>query len=153
VLNALRSDQAIGDSSYVRGSSPHHEHFQAIVVIQMHVEGRNDGVEVFVLKVGKPFLDLRAMVVVNQRNRSNHLAVSEFPVMLNQLTTDHFTNRERSVLIAFLSDHPIEFLKQQWIQRNPEPGDLVSFHTTNIRRAFLPVKDSDTERASDPQDH
>ena len=49
VLDAPDGDQMLGDTLYNRGLPAHHEHFETVVVIQVHVKGGDNLIQVFVL--------------------------------------------------------------------------------------------------------
>ncbi len=48
---AFRGDQRVGETLYKRGLAAYQNDFQAIVMIEMHVQGRHDGGKMLVLKL------------------------------------------------------------------------------------------------------
>ena len=56
VRNAFGGDQRIGDVLHILRLAPQHDYFQAVVVIQVYVQRRNDALMVLVLQFSQLFV-------------------------------------------------------------------------------------------------
>ena len=79
--------------------------FQAVVVVQMDVDGGKNHVVVVVLDVGKARLHMQLVVVIDQRDGAGDFPVAEFLAMLDELGADHVGNGQRAVVVAFFARH------------------------------------------------
>ena len=77
VLHSLGADEDFGDLLDLTSFASHHQDFEAVVVVQVHVKRREDEAMVFVLQVREPFVQQADVVVVDQRNRADHVAVGD----------------------------------------------------------------------------
>ena len=68
VPDALHADQGVGDPSHFRGSSPDDHDLEAILEIEMHVEGRQDRVMEGVLEGCELLAEQPNMVCVDERD-------------------------------------------------------------------------------------
>lgn len=56
VRNAFGGDQRIGDLLHILGLAPKHDYLQAMVMIQVDMQSRNDALVVLVLQFGQLFV-------------------------------------------------------------------------------------------------
>ena len=63
--------------------TPHRQHFHAIVMIKMDVEGSNDDFLMVMLDISQECLDISLMVVINQCNGASDLAIPFRPLVLH----------------------------------------------------------------------
>ena len=143
VLHALGSDQAVR-KRLQRGSAPaHHQHLEAIVVIEMDVQRGDDGVEMIVLQFREGLLHMRFVVIIHQRDRAGRIDVAELLLVLHELVGDHVRDRERAVAVAFFPDHFIQLAKQRLAQGNAQPGYTFLLHARIMayRRAAFNTQD------------
>lgn len=52
VLHSARCNQSIGKGAQISGASLHYDHFEAVVVAQMNVQGRSNLIAELMLDVG-----------------------------------------------------------------------------------------------------
>jgi hypothetical protein len=69
VLDARRGDEPIREVLQGSGSPPDHQDLQAVVVIEVYVERRDDLREVTVLRRGEPARKEAGVVIVHERDR------------------------------------------------------------------------------------
>ena len=79
VLHSLGADERVGNLLHGRGFAAHHQHFQAIVVIQVDVQRGKDRAVKVVLHVGEFLVEHADVVVVDERDRAHDVAVGRFP--------------------------------------------------------------------------
>ena len=72
VLHALGADQQVGQFLYIFGFAAKDNHLKTTVVIKVSMQGGNNNVVVFVLKIGKFFGKQSGVVVVDERDGPNH---------------------------------------------------------------------------------
>ena len=84
VLDALDACQGVGEFLNVLGATPHDDHLEAVVVVEVNVQRRNDQVAVVMLHLGN-FVGERARVmIVNHGDRGGHLRLGIAPLLLDQ---------------------------------------------------------------------
>ena len=86
------------------------------------------------LQVSQRLLDMRSMMVVNDRDRSGHLAVSYFLLVPDEMVANHVADGQRAISIPLFLNHPVELVEQRSAQRNTETRDLVLGHRASIIR-------------------
>ena len=89
---------------HFRRSAAHHQDLQAVVVIQVHVQGGEDRVMEVVLDIGEFLVQQAHVVIVDQGDGAHHLAFGRFPGLLDQLVADQVAERLRAVGVAALRD-------------------------------------------------
>ena len=82
VLNTFCTDERIGRLAHILGFSPQNDHFQAMMVIQVNMQCRNDALVVLMLEFGQFFAQHAHVVVVDDRNCSNYAGISVFRLLL-----------------------------------------------------------------------
>lgn len=74
-LDALGTDQVVGEVTDLPGWPAQQDHFQTSLVVEMNVSCGDDSVEMIVLYVGEPPGDTTDMMVINQGHDAHRLAV------------------------------------------------------------------------------
>ena len=76
MLNAFCTDQAVRQLLDVFRLATKHDHFQAILVVEVGVESRNDDCVTLVLKIGKLFREQPSVMIVDEGYRANDKRIS-----------------------------------------------------------------------------
>jgi hypothetical protein len=105
-VDSLQSFQAGRDPLQLAGRATQDNHFHANVVGQVGVQGGDDQVRVIVLQLNQLIPKLRAMVVIDQRERPGYLLVSRFPCPSRERISDQlpdgFATSCKLLLLAIL---------------------------------------------------
>src|ERR1022692_4808461 len=72
VLDSLGADQDIRHFPDFHRLTPHHQHFQAMVVVQVDMQGGEDGVMVVVLDIGQLLVEQAHVMVIDQGDGSDY---------------------------------------------------------------------------------
>ena len=110
MLDSLGADQSVSDFLYHAGFASDHENFQAIVVVQVNVQRGQDVVEMGVLKPGEFLVQEPNVVVVYQRDGTDHVGLRALPSGLNQLVTDQIPKSFGAVGVSAGRDQLVELL-------------------------------------------
>jgi cobalt/nickel transport system permease protein len=124
VLDALHRDQGIGDTTNVLCLSAHDNHFQAIVVIKMHVHRRKDAVKCIVLDIRELLVEKPHVMVVHKRHCSDYLAIWRCPSLLNELLANEISKRLGARGITPIGDVSVEFSQQIGVDCDAYPAQL-----------------------------
>ncbi len=81
-------------------------------MVQVNVNRGKNHIVVIVLNVRKRSLQMRPVMVIDQRNSTGDFLVSKFLTVFNQLRADHVRNRLRTIIIAFFVSHLVQLIKQ-----------------------------------------
>jgi hypothetical protein len=92
VLYAFSADQLIGNSFDQWRLAPNDEHFEAIVVIQVDVQRRDDRFVMVVLEVGQGLLQSVFVMVIDQRDCAGDLVMAKLLLVFDKLVADHVGN-------------------------------------------------------------
>ena len=112
VRNAFGGDQRIGDLLHILGFATQHDYLQAVVVIQVYMQSRNNALVVLVLQFGQLFVEEPDMVIVNNRDCPHYGRVGFLCLLPNQLRTRQVAECLRPVGVAFLLHELIELVQQ-----------------------------------------
>jgi hypothetical protein len=99
---------------------------QAVMVVQVHVEGGDDDLVVVVLDVGEGSLDVLFVVVVNQRDGAGDFLVAEVLPVLDQPCADHVCNRQGAVVVPLLPAHLVQLFGEGARCGDGKADDAVS---------------------------
>ncbi len=78
MFDAFGADEGVGDGLDVAGPAADGDDFQAVVVVQMDVQGGEDHVVVIVLDVGEVFLQVRLVMVVDEGDGAGDFLLGVF---------------------------------------------------------------------------
>ena len=112
MFDAFGGDEFVGNLLHQRGLAADNEDLQAVVVVEVDVEGGNDQLVVIVLDVGQRGLDVLLVVVVNEGDGAGDFAFPEVLVVLDQAGADHVGDGQGTVVVALLAGHLVELLGQ-----------------------------------------
>ncbi len=115
--DTLDGFQGIRQSLDISGPPPHGNDLTAIIVIQVDVLGGNDGVEEIMLNVVDPVQDRPLVMVINNRDGSDHFLISR-PFLLDQFLADQIAQSLGTIGILSRSDQAVKPLQKHFIQRN-----------------------------------
>src|ERR1700761_3290177 len=74
MMHASFRNQAFGEIPDLAGGTAQQRHFEAVLMVEMDVEGRQDHVMVAVLRVGEPLREVALMMVVYIRDTTDRIA-------------------------------------------------------------------------------
>ena len=112
MLHAFGGNEFVGTLADGVGLAAHDQNFEAVVVVEMNMNGREDYVVVVVLDVRQCLLDVHFVVVIDERDSAGDVFIAEFLAMLDELVADHVGNGQRAVVVAFFARHTVELLQQ-----------------------------------------
>ena len=112
VFYPFGGDEFVGNLADGAGLAAHDQNFEAVVVVEMNMNGREDYVVVVVLDVRQCLLDVHLVVVIDERDSAGDVFIAEFLAMLDELVADHVGNGQRAVVVAFFARHTVELLQQ-----------------------------------------
>ena len=132
VFDAFGGDEFVRQLLDVRRLAADGQHFEAVVVVEMTVQSRDDRVAVFVLQIGEQLLQVMTVVVVHQRDAAGDLAAAELLAMFHEMGANHVGDGQRAVVVALLAAHAVEFAQEFLVERDAEAGD--GFHGVTLRK-------------------
>ena len=96
---------------------------QAVVVVQVDVLGRDDGLLVVVLQVHDPAEKVPLVMIVDEGDGAGHLPAL-FPLLLDHFLADEVPEGLGAVCVLLPPDQAVEALKQGFFQGYAETDDL-----------------------------
>ena len=100
MFHPLGGDEFIGDFADHPRLAAHQQYFQAIVMVQMHVYGRENHVVMVVLDVRERGLEMRLVMVLDQGNGARDVFAAEFLPVFDQMIANHVSDGQRPVVVA-----------------------------------------------------
>ena len=134
LTKVLSNVQGEGIATYVAYNAQHifpapdDKDLEAIVVIEMDVQGRDDRSVGLVLYGGELFRELPHFVIVDECDRSDDLRLPLLPLGLHQLVSDEVPDRLGAVGIPMLLEPSVELPEKLLLNRHAEPYDLRILH-------------------------
>ena len=101
MLHAFGRDEFIGDLADYAGLAAHDQNFEAVVVVEMDMDGRKNHVVVVVLDVRQCLLDVHFVVVIDESDSVGDVFVAKFLAVLDELVADHVSDGEPHALHHF----------------------------------------------------
>ena len=150
VLHAFGGDEFVGDLLYQGGMTADDEDLQAIVVVEVDVQGGNNHRVVVVLDIGEGGLDVLFVVVVKEGDGAGDFLVTEILAVLDEAGADEVGDGKRAVTIAFLVGHLVELFGQGTGNGDSETDNAFGFvilHRTETSRGGRAVNDRARRRA------
>ena len=134
VFNALGGDQFVGDLLDGFGLAAHDEDFQAIMVVEMDVEGRDDYLMVVMLDVGESRLDVLLVMVVKERNGAGNFAGTVLLLVLDEGVAHLIGDSLRAILVSLLVHHAVKLAQKRRRHRHGEPLNQFLLHGVTVPR-------------------
>ncbi len=132
MFHALGGDESVGEQADAMRFAAHHQNFEAIIMVEMNVERRNDQLGVVVLHIGEQRLQTRLMMVEKQGDGARDLP-AHLLAMLDQLGTDDVGQALRTIRTAFFNHHHIQIARHIRGQRNTETHSSISLVTKALQ--------------------
>ena len=128
------------DISLLHGArfAAHDDHFQAVVVVQMHVESGKDGPVILVLEVHQFVAQHPDVVVVDQGDRAYDAGFRGFRHFLDEFVAYEVTERFRTVGIPALLDVPVELFQEIGIDGYANPAEFAHAYSIVARGGLGP---------------
>jgi len=123
MAHALDRTEFIGKFLDLAGLALHGNDLQAVVVVEVDMLGRDDGILVVVLQVGKLARKAPLVMVVDEGDGAGHLLVL-LPLVLDQLLADEVPQGLGPGCIAFFLYKTVELIKQAVFQRYAESHEF-----------------------------
>ena len=127
MFDAFGGDQFVGDFLDRAGLAADDEDLQAVVVVEVDVEGGDDDLVVVVLDVGEGGLDVLLVVVVNEGDGAGDFLVAEVLAVLDEAGADHVGHGQGAVVVALLAGHLVELLGQVARDGHGKADNAVGF--------------------------
>jgi hypothetical protein len=102
-------------------------------VIEVNVQSRKNRLVRIVLQIEQLLIEHADVVIVDQRDRPDDLAVGILPGSLHQFVPDQIPKGLRTVLVAPLMDQGIEFFEQVGVKGHANPRQVA--HDSKITAA------------------
>jgi hypothetical protein len=146
MFHAFGGDETIREIPNGLGRTPHGQNFHARMVIEVHVQCRNNQITVVVLNVSQQALDIPLMVVIDQRNRSGDLLVPHLAEVFDKVGPDHICHSLRPVGIPLRLHQIVQLSSQTGRHADTEPTERFwrrfgCTHGGRIRRLDGSVKE------------
>jgi len=115
--DAFGGDEAVGDGLDFLARATQDDDFEAVVVVEVDVEGGDDGVVVLVLGLSQFFGEKPDMVVVDHGQRADDGLGGGFDLRLIQFGPDEVADSLAAVGIAALGDEIVKGFQEIGINR------------------------------------
>src|ERR1039457_1535282 len=125
MLDPLDADQLIGNLFYHQDGSANNQHLQAVVGIQVNMQGRYDLIMMGMLVVSQLVGEVPNVMIIDQSHRADRFLILGTALLLDQRRPDKIANRFRAVHIALLLNQLIKIRQKFFIKRDSE-SDGVS---------------------------
>ena len=138
MFDASGGDEFVGDFLDGGGLTANDEDLQAVVVVEMDVEGGDDDLVMIVLDVSERGLDVLFVMVVQQGDGAGDFLVAEVLAVLDEAGANHVGYGQGAVVIALLAGHLVELFGQRARDGNREADDAIglsSSHGADLNRA------------------
>ena len=112
MFHTFTADQVIGNSFNESGFAAHQQDFQAIMMVQMDMDGRKDDVVMVVLDVCKRGLQVRLVMVVHKSDSAGNVFAAELLPVFKQTVTHHIPDGQGTVIVTLLARHLVELPQQ-----------------------------------------
>jgi hypothetical protein len=112
--DAFDGFHGIRQSLNVPGLASHSNNFQAIIMIQVDMLGRNDDFLKIVLNIIDSVQERLLMMIINDGDGPGDFPTF-FPFLFDQFLPDEITKRFRTVGIFSRSDQTIKFIQKRFI--------------------------------------
>src|SRR5512143_3408609 len=140
VLDALQTDQVIGDVPNRRRPPAQREHFETRVVVQVDVHRREDLVVVIVAGGDDAIRQVALAVSVDEREARHRLAAAPLPRVLDETLADQVAHRLGAVGRSRARDQRVEALDQGLVDRQADPLELHARSGITNGRNFIPAR-------------
>jgi hypothetical protein len=131
MLNAFGGDEFVGNLLHDGGLATDDKDLQAVVVVEVDVEGGNDQLVVVVLNVGERGLDVLFMMVVNEGDGAGNFLSTKVLAVFNEAGANHVGDGQGAVVVALLASHLVQLFGQVARSGDSETDNalgLVAFH-------------------------
>ena len=125
MFDALDADEGIRHLLDFGPFALHDQHFQAVVMVEMHVHARQYKFMKSVLDVDEFLRKRRHVMIVNERDRSHCLLVL-IPLLPDQIVANQIAERLGSIRVLLPRNMPIEVIQEMMIEGNTEANEF--FH-------------------------
>ncbi len=124
MLHALGRDQALGHLLHLARLAAHHEHLETVIVVKVHVQRGEDLVEMMVLEVRQFLVEKPDVVVVNERDRADHLAVRRRPCLFDEFVANQVAESLRPVRVAAPADQGVELFEKAGVDGDADSAQF-----------------------------
>jgi hypothetical protein len=127
VFDAFGADEGIGQRFDFGDFAGGDDDFEAVVMVEVDVQSRENVVMVAVLKFRQLFLELADVVVVNERDGSDHLARGVFGSLADELGADEVAEGLGAVGVTAFGDEGVEFFEEGGIEGDANAAEVGHF--------------------------
>jgi len=112
VFDSFSANQGIGHLADFGGAAAHDQNFETVIVIEVNVKGREDGVMVIVLDGGEFARELADVMIIDEGYGSDYVTTGSFPGLLDKFFPDEIAKGFGTVGVATAGNQLIKLLKQ-----------------------------------------
>jgi hypothetical protein len=135
VLYPLCAQETVGNLLYITASSPHRDHLEAVMFIQVYVHRGKDLVAEPVLQFSQLLGQLAHLMAVDDSNGSYCFLIGNLPLLLDQALPNEPANRFRTIGKAKLGNEAVEFCQEFSTHGHPKPRCLS--HCSLLSRTIV----------------
>jgi hypothetical protein len=120
VLHAFCADELVSKRLNVSRFSPQHHDFQAVVMVEMSVDGGNDDLVMGVLQIGQLFREEAGVVVVDEGDGPDDEAIRGNDGGANEAIPDQVAKGLGAILVALGGNEGVEFAQKLAVNGNAD---------------------------------
>lgn len=111
MLDAAESAESVGEGGDLAGGPPEDENFEAVVVVEMDVEGADDDLLVVVLQFEKAGDKVAAVMIIDEGEGPGHVAALG-PLLLDEAGAEEVADGLGAVGVPLATDLGVEGLEE-----------------------------------------
>jgi len=104
MLHSFCADKAVGELLNVFRLAAKYDHLQAVLMIEVGMQGGNDDRVGLVLEIGEFFRQQASVVIVDEGDGANHKRIGGDDYRAHKPVANQITERLGAILIAFRGD-------------------------------------------------
>jgi len=108
MLHAFSADKTVCKLLHILRGPTKYDHFEAILVVEVGMQGRNNYFMVFVLEIGELLRQKAGVMVVNQGDRAHDERVCGDHYRADEPVANQIAKGFRAVLVALVGDEGIK---------------------------------------------
>ena len=112
MLHALRTDEPVCQFLDIPRLAAKYYYFQAILVVEMRMQGGNDDCVILVLKIGKLLRQQASVMIVDEGDRADDQRIGRDYCRAHEPVTNQIAKCLRAVIVTFVRYERIKPLQQ-----------------------------------------
>ena len=118
MFNSFGRDEFVSNPFHQGSLTTDDEDFEAVVVVQMNMEGGDNDLVVIVLDVCQGGLDVLFVVIVNKGDGAGDLLCANILPMLNEASADKISHSQGTIVVTLFLRHLVELLRKRTRDRD-----------------------------------